>query len=187
MELKTQKWIHPPMVTWSPTKELKPSSGKKTAFSSTVLILLEVSMQKDENWSILFSLYKAQVQLDQGPPHETSYSETNRRVIGEGPRTHGHRGNFPEQNTNSLCSKIKNWHMDLWWNHHAWPKAVLQSNCDINRMVLVQWQAGRSMELNWRTRNEPAHLWSLDLWQRRNHPVETRQHFHQLAQLAVSV
>jgi hypothetical protein len=25
----------------------------------------------------------------------------------------------------------------LLWNHHAWPKAVLQSNCDKNCMVLV--------------------------------------------------
>jgi hypothetical protein len=32
--LKTQKWIHTRMVTWSLTKELKPSSGKKTLFST---------------------------------------------------------------------------------------------------------------------------------------------------------
>jgi hypothetical protein len=30
---------------------------------------------------------------------------------GEMPQTYGHRGNFPEQNTNSLCSKIKNQQM----------------------------------------------------------------------------
>ena len=34
MELKTQKWTHTPMVTWSLTKKLKPSSGKNTAFST---------------------------------------------------------------------------------------------------------------------------------------------------------
>ena len=29
------------------------------------------------------------------------------------------------------------------------------------------------MELNWRSRNDPSHLWSLDLWQRiQNHSVE---------------
>ena len=28
-ELKTQRWTHTPMVTWSLTRELKPSSGKK--------------------------------------------------------------------------------------------------------------------------------------------------------------
>ena len=34
IELKTQKWTHTPMVTWSLTRELKPSSGEKTAFST---------------------------------------------------------------------------------------------------------------------------------------------------------
>jgi hypothetical protein len=34
IELKSQKWTHTTMVTWSLTKELKPSSGKKTAFST---------------------------------------------------------------------------------------------------------------------------------------------------------
>jgi hypothetical protein len=28
--------------------------------------------------------------------------------VGEKPQKHGHRGIFPEQNTNALCSKIKN-------------------------------------------------------------------------------
>ena len=31
---------------------------------------------------------------------------------------------------------------------------------------IVQWQASRSMEYNWRMRNEPTHLWSCDLWQK---------------------
>jgi hypothetical protein len=34
IELKTQKWTHTPMITWSLTRELKPSSEKKTAFST---------------------------------------------------------------------------------------------------------------------------------------------------------
>jgi len=42
-KLKTQKWTHTHMVTWSLTKELKPSSGKKH-FQQIVLVLLEVSM-----------------------------------------------------------------------------------------------------------------------------------------------
>jgi hypothetical protein len=33
-------------------------------------------------------------------------TETNRRESGEELRTQGHRGNFPEQNTNGLSSKI---------------------------------------------------------------------------------
>jgi hypothetical protein len=36
-------------------------------------------------------------QVDQGAPHKTRYTESNRRESGEKPRTHGHRGNFPEQ------------------------------------------------------------------------------------------
>ena len=52
--------------------------------------------------------YKAQVQVDQGPPYNTIYTETNKKESKEEPRTHGHRGNFSEQNTNSICSKIKN-------------------------------------------------------------------------------
>ena len=34
IELKTQRWTHTPMVTWSSTRELKPPSGRKTAFST---------------------------------------------------------------------------------------------------------------------------------------------------------
>jgi hypothetical protein len=50
-------------------------------------------------------LYKAQVQVVQGPPHKTSDTETNRKEGGE--RAHGHRGEVPEQNTSGLYSKIK--------------------------------------------------------------------------------
>ena len=56
----------------------------------------------------IFSLYKAQVPVDQGPPHKTRYAETNRKESGEDPPAHGHRGDFPEQNTKNLSSKIKN-------------------------------------------------------------------------------
>jgi hypothetical protein len=56
----------------------------------------------------LISLYKAQVQVDQGPPHKIRYTETNRKESGEEPQAHGHREKFPEQNISSLCSKIKN-------------------------------------------------------------------------------
>ena len=53
-------------------------------------------------------MYKAQVQVGQVPPHKTRYTETNRKVSREEPQAHGHRGKIPEQNTNGLCSKIKN-------------------------------------------------------------------------------
>jgi hypothetical protein len=48
-----------------------------------VLAQLVVSMQKNENHSIFIFFYKAQVQVDQGPPHKTRYTETNRKEIGE--------------------------------------------------------------------------------------------------------
>jgi hypothetical protein len=35
------------------------------------------------------SLYKAQVQGDQGPPHKTRYTESNRRESGKHPRKIG--------------------------------------------------------------------------------------------------
>ena len=49
--------------------------------------------------------------MDQGLPHKTRYTETNRRKGGEEPGTQGHRGKFSEQNTNGLFSKIKNLQM----------------------------------------------------------------------------
>jgi len=63
---------------------------------------------EESNWSILIYLYEAQVQVDQGPPHTTRYTETNRRESGEEPPTHGQKGKFPEESANGLFSKIKN-------------------------------------------------------------------------------
>jgi hypothetical protein len=42
----------------------------------------------------MISVYKTQVQVDQGPPHKTRYTETNRRESGEEPQTHGLRDKF---------------------------------------------------------------------------------------------
>jgi hypothetical protein len=96
------------MVTWSLIKKLKPSSGKKTAFSTNATG--STGSQNVEEYKSI-SLNKAQVQVDQGPPHNTRYTETNRKESGEEPRTHKHRGTFPEQNTNGLCCKTKNQQM----------------------------------------------------------------------------
>jgi hypothetical protein len=49
--------------------------------------------------------------VDQGPPHKTRYNETNRRESWEELWTHGHSVKVHEQNTNGLCSKIKNQQM----------------------------------------------------------------------------
>ena len=46
--------------------------------------------------------------MDQGLPHKTRYTESNRRESGEKPGIHGHKGNFPEKKTNDLFSKINN-------------------------------------------------------------------------------
>jgi hypothetical protein len=43
--------------------------------------------------------------VDQGPPHTARYTESNRRESRKEPQTHGHRGNFPEQNK---INKIRN-------------------------------------------------------------------------------
>ena len=37
---------------------------------------------------------KPHVQVDQGPPHKTRYTESNRRESGEEPQTQWHRGNL---------------------------------------------------------------------------------------------
>jgi hypothetical protein len=49
--------------------------------------------------------------VDQGPPHKTRYTESNRKESGKEPQTHGHRDNFPEQNTNDFAvrSRIDKW------------------------------------------------------------------------------
>ena len=81
---------------------------KRQHFQQMGLVQLAISIQENENQSMLISMYKAEVQVNQGPPHKTRYPESNRRESGEKAQTHGHRGEVPEQNTNGLCSKIKN-------------------------------------------------------------------------------
>ena len=67
-----------------------------------VLVPLPVNMQKDAN----------QIQVDEVSPHKTTYIESNRKKVYK-KLEHMGRGNFPEQNTNCLCSKIKNRKWDL--------------------------------------------------------------------------
>ena len=52
-------------------------------------------------------LYNAPIQVDQRTPHKTRHTETNRKESGEEPWAYGHRGNFPEQNTNSFALRPK--------------------------------------------------------------------------------
>jgi hypothetical protein len=77
-------------------------------FQQIVLVHLAVSMQKNANRSILISLYKAQVQVDQGSPHKTDTLKLIERKVGKSTWA---QGDFHEQNTNGLCFKIKNQQM----------------------------------------------------------------------------
>ena len=52
---------------------------KRFHFQQMVQIQLVLSMEKNANRSILISLYKTQVQVDQGSPYKNKYAETNRR------------------------------------------------------------------------------------------------------------
>ena len=57
-----------------------------------VLIQLLANTQKNANWSVFISLYKNQVQVNKGHPHETRYTGTNRKETTEEPWAHGYRG-----------------------------------------------------------------------------------------------
>ena len=52
--------------------------------------------KKKENQSILISLYKAEVQVDRGPPQKNTYTETNGKESREDPISHEHEGNFSD-------------------------------------------------------------------------------------------
>ena len=60
----------------------KSSSGKKTSFLTNGAGSID-SIQKNSNLSILIYLYNVKVQVDQGPPHKTTNTESIRREIGK--------------------------------------------------------------------------------------------------------
>ena len=63
-----------------------------------------------------------------------------------------------------------------WRNQAPWPQTVLQSYSNQDSMVLAQKQKYRSMEQNRKPRDKPMHLWSTNLWQRRQkYTMEKRQ------------
>ena len=65
------------------TKLLKLSSRKNTAFSTN-------GAGSRGSQPILISLYKAQVQVDQGSSHKIRHNETNRKENRDKPQTYGH-------------------------------------------------------------------------------------------------
>jgi hypothetical protein len=54
------------------------------------------------------SFYKAQVQVDQGPTHKPDTLKLIEEKVGKSLEHLGTGGKIPKQNTNGICSKIKN-------------------------------------------------------------------------------
>ena len=99
------------MVTLSLTKNLKPSGGKKTAHSTNSAGSMG-SYHVDECKLIhLIFLYKAQVQVDQGPPHKTRHTKTNRKNVWKILEHMGTGGNFLNKApiAYALKSRIDKW------------------------------------------------------------------------------
>ena len=60
-----------------------------------------------------------------------------------------------------------------WRNQPAWLQALLQSHSHQDSMILAQRQKYRSMEQNRKPRDKSTHLWTPNLWQRRQeHTME---------------
>ena len=63
-----------------------------------------------------------------------------------------------------------------WRNQTPWLQTILQSYSNQDNMVLAQKQKYRSMEQDRKPRDKPTHLWSTNVWQRRQgYTVEKRQ------------
>ena len=63
-----------------------------------------------------------------------------------------------------------------WRNHTPWLQTLLQSYSDQDNRVLAQKQKYRSTEQNREPRDKLTHLWSTNLWERRQgHTMEKRQ------------
>ena len=63
-----------------------------------------------------------------------------------------------------------------WRNQAPWLQTILQSYSDQDSMILAQKQKYRSMVQDGKPRDKPMHIWSPNLWQRRQeHKMEKRQ------------
>ena len=63
-----------------------------------------------------------------------------------------------------------------WKNQTPWLQTILQMCSNQDNMVLAQNQKHRSMEQDRKPRDKPMHLWSTNLWQRRQrYTMEKRQ------------
>ena len=65
-----------------------------------------------------------------------------------------------------------------WRNQTPWLQIILKSHSNQDNTVLAQKQKHRSMEQHRKPRDKPMHIWSTNLWQRRqDYPMEKRQSF----------
>ena len=81
-----------------------------------------------------------------------------------------------QKTPNNQCNleKVKR----SWRNQAPWLQTILQRYSHQNSMVLAQKQKYRSMELDRKSRDKPMHLWSPNLWQRRQeYTMEKQQSF----------
>ena len=63
-----------------------------------------------------------------------------------------------------------------WRNQTPWLHTILQRYSNQDNMVLAQKQKHRSMEQERKPRDKPMHLWSTNLWQRKQgYTMEKRQ------------
>ena len=63
-----------------------------------------------------------------------------------------------------------------WRNQTPWLQNILQSYSNQDNIVLAQKQKYRSVEQDRKPRDKPTHLWSTNLWQRRQgYTMEKRQ------------
>ena len=88
------------------TKQNKTNQNKNSTFNKWCCQSACRRMQIDP---FLSPLTKLKSKWTKDFHNKTRHTETNRKENGEEPWAHGHKGNFPEQNTYSLCCKIKNW------------------------------------------------------------------------------
>ena len=84
------------------------SSGKNKAFSIHDAGSTGSQHVEECKWILSYRLVQSSSPSGSRTSTKTQSTKTNRRESGEEFRTHRHRGNFPEQNTNGSCSKIQN-------------------------------------------------------------------------------
>jgi hypothetical protein len=94
--LKTQRWTHTPKVTWSFTRELKSSSGKKTAFSTNGDGTTGGHHVEECEFIHSYLLVLRPNLSELRTPHKTRDTETYKGESREKPWRYGYRGKISE-------------------------------------------------------------------------------------------